>query len=147
MGSVPTLGIPTERPGMCSLQLGWAPQPWLGDEGASWRDGHHSPEKSRKQGPLGYQMLPSAPGPSLASAGGAEGRGAGGPGVQLRGGQGAEKAQAGPAARVGCIWVSSVKEQHGGTTPSTPSNCLCPVAIRPWEGSHCRLSRLFVPTN
>lgn len=44
------------------LQLGWAPQPWLGEEGASWRDGHHSPAKSRRQGPLGYQMLPSAPG-------------------------------------------------------------------------------------
>lgn len=43
--------------------------------------------------------------------------------------------------------MSSVKGQHGGPTPSTPLNCLCPVAIRPWEGSHCRLSRLFVPTN
>lgn len=87
------------------------------------------------------------PGPALASAGGAEGRGAGGPGAQLRGGQGAEKAQAGQAARVGWIWVSSVKGQHGGLTLSTPSNCLCPIAIRPQEGSHCRLSRLFVPTN
>lgn len=75
------------------------------------------------------------------------GEGAGGPGVQLRGGRGAEKAQTGQAARVGWIWVSSVKGQHGGPTPSTPLNCLCPVAIRPWEGSHCRLSRLFVPTN
>lgn len=40
-----------------------------------------------------------------------------GPGVQLRGGQGAEKAQAGRAARVGCIWVGSMKGQHGVPLP------------------------------
>lgn len=52
-----------------------------------------------------------------------------GPGAQLQCGEGAEEAQppqAGQAARVGWIWLRSVKQRHGGPAHSTPSGSLAP---------------------
>lgn len=87
------------------------------------------------------------PGPSLASARGAEGRGAGGggprggPGAQLQCEEGAEEAQpshtaqAGQAACVGRIWARTVKQRRRGSRTQHPLRLPCAAAIRPWEGS------------
>lgn len=74
--------------------------------GGFQQDGHWSPVKSVARGCSATKCCHLPLGPSLASAGGAEGQGAGGLGAQLQRGEGAEEApasdtvQAGQAARV-----------------------------------------------
>lgn len=116
MSCVPSLGSPLHP---LALQLGWAPQPWLGEEGASWRDGHHSPAKSRRQGPLGYQMLPSAPGLGSHLPGLRRGEGPGaGSSAAGRAGGGEGTGRAGSTRRV------HLGEEHEGATRGPTASAL-----------------------